>query len=464
LKKPRKQAAAFTNQASDATRLIEKLQVFIQQHCQQAPSAKPFLLLAFSGGLDSTVLLHLLVSLQKILPVKLHAMHVHHGLSEHADAWLQFCQAQCATLDVPLHVTHVQVDRQHPLGIEAAARTLRYQALMDFADNGVTPDFIVTAHHQQDQAETLLLQLFRGAGVKGLASMASVDSSRRLLRPLLDVSQQALKDYALTHQLSWCDDDSNTNTDYERNFLRHAVLPIIQTRHPAIHTALARAASHFAEAQQLLEEIAVLDAESLVKDNVLCLQGLAQLDQVRAKNLVRWWLANNQLKMPTTEHLTEMLTQLLHAKSDAQIHIVLQDYTLKRYQQQAYLWRNQPSVDFDLLWQGEPSLLLPNGGKLLFNQVLGVGLAVKHGVEKLRITNRKGGERFKPHAARPTRTLKHLLQEANIPPWQRENLPLIYWHDTLAYVPTIGVAHELVASQDELGVEVSWQESVSSRC
>lgn len=425
---------------------------------------RPQLLLGLSGGLDSCVLLHLLAASQQTSSFNLQAMHVHHGLSANADAWAEFCEQQCALLNVPLQIVHVNIDKNTKLGIEAAARQLRYEALFNYTLNvdntsDVQPDFIVTAHHQDDQAETILLQLFRGAGVKGLASMAAVDKPRRLLRPLLDVSRNVLQDYAVQHHIQWCDDESNTNTHYERNFVRHEVMPILETRYPAVKSVLARTASHLAEANDLLDILAAIDAEHLLLDNSLCLQGLSLIDLARAKNVLRWWFAKNHLAMPSAEYLNEIIYQLLNAKADANINIALQHLTLKRFQQRVYLLQEQSTQDFDLVWNGESELTLPNGGKLQFKQVTGAGLALKFGMTKLRITNRDGGERFKPNVLRPTRTLKHLLQEANIPPWQREYMPLIYWHDTLAFVPGIGIAHELQASESEQGIEIIWQDS-----
>jgi tRNA(Ile)-lysidine synthase len=468
--------------------LLHQLNTFLSNHLKldlnHHLNPGPQLLLGLSGGLDSCVLLHLLAASKQTLPFNLQAMHVHHGLSANADAWAEFCSEQCSLLNVPLQIVHVTVNKDTKLGIEAAARQLRYEALFNcsfkvenaLAENivEVQPDFIVTAHHQDDQAETLLLQLFRGAGVKGLASMAAIDKSRRLLRPLLDISRSQLQDYAEQHDIQWCDDESNNNTHYERNFVRHEVMPILETRYPAVKSVLARSASHLAEANDLLDALAAIDAEHLLSGDSLCLQGLAVLEVSRAKNVLRWWFAKNHLAMPSAEYLTEIINQLFNAKADANINIQLnsnnqfnsnnqaQHLTLKRFQQRAYLLQEQSAQVFDLVWNGEAELTLPNGGKLLFKQVIGAGLALKFGMAKLRITNRDGGERFKPNALRPTRTLKHLLQEANIPPWQREHLPLIYWHDTLAFVPGIGIAHELQATKDELGIEIIWQDEPHS--
>lgn len=441
--------------------LLLQLNQFLTHHLQTGRS-KPKLLLALSGGLDSSVLLHLLAEAQHKVPFELHAMHVHHGLSANADAWAEFCAKRCRQLKVPLQIAHVHVakniDYKNSMqGIEAEARQLRYQALFDYKFGTTLSDFVVTAHHQDDQAETLLLQLFRGAGVKGLSSMAAVDKTRRLLRPLLNMSRQMLYEYALKYDIEWCDDESNDNTQYERNFVRHELMPILESRFQGIKPVLARTASHMAEASELLEVLASQDAAQLLKNNSLCLQGLSQLATARAKNVLRWWFSQNQLAMPTADHLNEIVEQLLYAKKDTDLSIKLQHLTLKRYQQRAYLITDRPVVPFDMVWNGEEVLTLPDGNLLQFNQVKGRGLALKLGITRLRITNRGGGERFKPEALRPTRTLKHLLQAANMPPWQRLHLPLIYWEDTLAYVPGIGAADELRAKGNESGLEIVWQ-------
>jgi tRNA(Ile)-lysidine synthase len=450
-KSPRNSKKAIVNVAHP---LLSKLNNFLSSHLM--PNQR--LLLALSGGLDSCVLLHLLVASKKTNLFELYALHVHHGLSVNADSWADFCIQQCQLYNVPIQITRVKLNNDSKLGIEATARKLRYDALFNFKLNEITPDLIVTAHHQDDQAETLLLQLFRGAGVKGLSSMAVIDKPKRLIRPLLNVSRQDLHDYALQYNIKWCEDESNDNTQYERNFIRHDVMPVLAIRYPSVKSILARSASHLAEANDLLDALAKIDAESLLKNNSLCLQGLAALFLPRAKNLLRWWFSQNQLSMPNSEHLSEIILQLFNAKPNANINIQIQNLRLKRYQQRAYLHCERVSEPFDMVWNGEPYLNLPNGGQLHFKHITGSGLALKYGMTKLRITNRDGGERFKPDVLRPTRTLKHLLQEANIPPWQRDHFPLIYWHDTLAFVPNIGIAHELKASENEQGLEIVWHD------
>lgn len=425
------------------------------------------LLLAFSGGLDSCVLLHMLAQLQPKLGIKLKAMHVHHGLSPNADAWAKFCSDTCVELKVSMQIAHVNVLKNSGLGLEASARAARYAALLgDTADYMV--DYVVLAHHQDDQAETLLLQLLRGAGVKGLSAMAAADAKKRLLRPLLAVSRAELQAYATQYGLQWIEDESNQDTSLDRNFCRHQIFPLLEQRFPAAKKTLARSASHMAEAALLLDELAAMDAVSQTGqpslDTVsLPLQNLHKLSEARARNLLRWWLARNHQPMPSTVRLQEMLRQLQGAKADASIKLAVnsaEGVWLRRYQGFIYLEFDRGNQAIAMLWQGEPELRLPDNSRLIFTQQLGQGLAFERlSIYRLRISQRIGGEQFKPDLAKPTRTLKHLLQEAKIPPWQRQRLPLIYSDDTLAIVPGIGVACGLQARENELGLLVIWEQA-----
>lgn len=443
-------------------------EVFFTQGSVPASVAQPALTIAFSGGLDSCVLLHVLVQLRQSLDFQLTAHHVHHGLSIHADVWAVFCQTRCNQLNIPLIISTVHVDIDSSLGIESAARQVRYQALFS-----KSAGFICTAHHQDDQAETLLLQLARGAGVKGLAAMASSDIKRQLLRPLLSISRAELEKYAKQHQLSWVDDDSNLNQQFDRNFIRHSILPAFVQQYPAIKQNLARTAVHLAEASHLLDELAEQDAKACLKDdlviNALLLLPLTKLSQPRINNVLRWWLVRNRIRLPSTTQLQQITQQLFNAKSDAAIKIKvaresfshddnMPELTLRRYQYCAYLVTESiGSVLTNIVWENAPVVYLPDQSYLNFSQKLGAGLAIKHLNNKpLFIKSRVGGERFKPDLNRPSRSLKVVLQTANVPPWQREQLPLIYLADTLAIIPNIGVDAHLKAATDEIGLLVSW--------
>lgn len=404
------------------------------------------------------MLLHLLAEYQPSLGFELHAMHVHHGLSPNADDWAAFCKKTCAQLKVPLRVVHVEVSLDDGSGIEAAARQARYQALFD-----AKADYIVLAHHQDDQAETLLLQLFRGAGVKGLAAMAMIDQERRLLRPLIDVSREELFQYATARRLTWIEDESNLDRRYDRNYLRHELMPQIETRFKGAKKVLSRTAGHMAESAGLLDDLAGIDAScsGLAIREIrqrLPLDCLQKLSLARGRNLLRWWLSLNQLNMPNAARLEEMLNQLLSARADAVISVKISpDAHLRRYRNEVYVEYRCNSTPFSLLWSGQSQLDLPDGSRLTFEKKPGQGLACERlGIDKLRVASREGGERFKPDGQRPTRTLKHLLQEANIPPWERQNLPLIYLDDELALVPGIGVAASLQALPHEAGLVIEW--------
>lgn len=449
--------------------LITRVTANLTRVFQHQPQSSYHLLVAFSGGLDSSVLLHLLVTLQQQLrktpdapfQLKLSAMHVHHGLSSHADVWAQHCQQVCLQYAVPLQVVRVNVDKASGQGIEASARAARYKALKQ-----AQADFICLAHHQQDQAETLLLQLMRGAGPKGLAGMAALDLKQGLLRPLLDDSRQTLEAYAKAYGLSWVEDDSNADTRYDRNFMRHHVLPLLETQYNGVHKTLSRTAQHMAETSELLSELAEMDASDIavvgVQGNPLCLQveKLVALTQARAKNLLRWWIAQHTLTMPNAEILNQVLQQLISARKDASIDVQLSpQHSIKRYLGLAYIVQHVAPYKFeDRLWQGESVIQLNAQDSLMFETGLGQGIAQKHLISTpLRILERAGGERFRLAHNRPSQSLKHILQAHHIPPWLRERMPLIWLADMLVCIPNIGIDPSVAALPDELGVTIRWQ-------
>lgn len=266
---------------------------------------------ALSGGCDSVVLLHLLASLG--LGSRLSAVHVHHGLSHNADHWANFCGQLCRQLNVPLQVVKVLVDRQSGLGIEAAARAARYDA---FSQSAATTLFL--AHHQGDQAETLLFNLLRGAGVAGAAAIAEVrqHGSLRLLRPLLAQSRLVLEEYARANHLAWIEDESNDDTTLTRNFLRHSVLTVMNQRFPAAEQNLAQATRHFSEAAQLLDELASADWQRVGEGDALHLKRLRGLSVPRIKNLLRFRLRKLAWQAPSSARLDEFVRQLISAAPD----------------------------------------------------------------------------------------------------------------------------------------------------
>ena len=278
------------------------------------------LCVGLSGGCDSVVLLHTLSQLGSAHPVS--AVHVHHGLSPNADCWASFCRDYCVRLNIPLLIQDVDVELGQGDGLENAARRARYGVF-----SGVEADCLVLAQHRGDQAETVLFNLLRGAGVMGAAAMPQTRcfAGKPLLRPLLDVSRAEIEAYALSHQLEWIEDESNQDTSLSRNYLRHQIFPPLLERFPSAESSLAQAAANFSEAAGLLDELAEQDW-SLAKDGETArLIVLRQLSSPRLKNILRYRLRQLGWRMPSATRLDEYVRQLQTAGPDRHPELVLSD-------------------------------------------------------------------------------------------------------------------------------------------
>jgi tRNA(Ile)-lysidine synthase len=425
------------------------------------------LVLGLSGGLDSVVLLEVLRRLTGPLGFRLSCVHVNHGISPNARRWAAFCARRCKRHNIALALHQVDLGPYRAEGMEAAARRARYQV---YARQKA--DFIVLAQHLDDQAETLLLQLLRGAGVKGGAAMPLLreqDSGRKgkgarapaILRPMLAVSRRQIEMYAKANKLKWVEDESNADTRYDRNFLRHQVLPVIGKAFPGYRATLARAAGHLAEASLILDELAEADAKLAVAGTKLVLAELRRIGVARTKNLVRWLLLQQGGAAPEADRLEEGLRQLFQARDDAAVHVALGACELRRYAGCAYLLRSLAEVPAELRrdWDGKRVWPLPElGGTLRFVRAPGAGLdCALIGKRGLSASLRQGGEKLRLQPGGSTRSLKNLLQEARMPPWERERLPLIYCADTLVAVPGLGVASGWQAGAGNAGWTITWQ-------
>jgi tRNA(Ile)-lysidine synthase len=410
------------------------------------------LAVALSGGIDSMVLLDAATRLAARHPLALSAIHVQHGLSPNADRWADFCAAQCAARNVPLVTHRLRLARERGSSLEAQARAARYERLL-----GADVDVIALAHHADDQAETLLLQLLRGAGPHGLAAMPAFRAGRpALLRPLLGLARRTLAGCAAERGLAWIEDESNADRRHARNFIRLEVAPALAARFAGYPATLARAARNQAEAAALADELAVLDAGGAVDGAGLSRVGLAALSPARARNLLRWFLRERGLRPPSEALLAEMLRQLVAADEDARIRIVQDGAEIGIHRGRVVIHAPAAPV-FERVWRGEPEVVLP-GGVLAFERARGAGVAeAKLGDNQVTLRSRGGGERIRLAANRPTHAVKKLLQEARIPPWERQGLPLIWSGDELAAVPGIGVALAFQAAPDEPGWRVEWR-------
>ena len=415
------------------------------------------LCVGLSGGLDSVVLLHVLRGLRDAgdVPFVLAALHVHHGLSPNADAWARFCAELCQSWQVPLDVRPVQVPRTSGEGLEAAARRQRYAA---FATCGA--DWMALAQHRGDQAETMLLNVLRGAGVAGAAAMPELrpgaDGGPGRWRPLLGEPHVRLLAHARTHALSWIEDESNADTRLRRNFLRHEVLPSLTEHFPGGEAALARAARQFGEAEVLLGELARIDAASArTASGRVCVAGLHALSPARVRNLLRFIWREAGFRAPDQRWLEEALAQLMACRPDAETCLSTRDGELRVYRGELYCLPPQPPPPDVLPWAGE-SVLSWAGGQVRFMAQATGGIAPEAlASAPVRLCPRQGGERLQAVLGRPRRSVRNLLQEAGMPPWVRARLPCLWIGERLAWVGGIGVDASL---RSEFGLLPVWDD------
>ena len=432
---------------------------YLLQQLRKQPAAACYQV-AFSGGLDSHALLHALSQLRAELHADIGAVHVHHGLQQAADDWEAHCQRVCAELDVPYVSLGVDGSASRGESPEAAARSARYAALADWLPAG---DCLLTAQHQDDQAETLLLQLLRGSGVSGLAGMPVTTTlgAGRHLRPLLEVSREALREYAVTHTLSWIEDPSNTDTAFDRNYLRQQVLPLLRQRWPAVAASLSRSANHCADASHLLDDMAAQELQALVSgDHGLSLSGLAALSQSRQRNVVRHWIKQLFGKTPSTAVLARIFNDVVASRRDSEPCVRWGNFEMRRFRGELYLLPRtaQPNHSTPVDWKLAESLALPQaGGVLTAIPQTGCGIrtaAVSDG--QVHVAWRQGGERCRPAGRGHHHSLKNLFQEQGIPPWERPRIPLIYIEDRLAAVAGLWVCEPFQAGPAEPGFKINW--------
>lgn len=380
--------------------------------------------------MDSVVLLDALAR-EGGRPIR--AVHVHHGLSPNADRWAAFCERFCASRGIALSVERVKVARDSGLGLEAAAREARYRIYAGRAE-----PFVALAHHLDDQAETVLLQLLRGTGLKGVAGMPALrplpGTPVTLWRPLLAMPRALLLARARALDLEWVDDESNAATAQDRNYLRHEVAPLLDARFRGWREALARFARHAAEADQLLGS-----------DPFFAEKGSDPLRPLGRANALRQFLAAHGLAMPSAARLAEMVRQLYEARADARVRIEHDGVTLARHRGELLVHRLATGPgDWRIDWRGEKSVDLGQGrGEVHFRRARGAGIDAALAREgDWCFMPRAGGEKMRIAARGRTRTLKNLLQEHAIPAWRREQLPLLFRGEDLVWAPGVGIAAE----------------------
>lgn len=427
---------------------------------------------AYSGGVDSQVLLHCLAQIKEFLVAPVHAVHVNHGLSENATAWQEFTKLQAEQLGISYVGVEVVIEKKSQQSLEALARNARYQAL---TENSAENSVVLTAHHQDDQLETLLLALKRGSGIQGLSAMQDVRSfsdNRVIARPFLSISRQQIEDYAKLSKLTWVEDESNKNQDFDRNFLRQSVIPLLEQRWPQIKRTASRSAKHCQQAQVLIEQMAETDLKQcLTSTDSLSIDLLKELSEQRLINVLRFFIKINNKLAPSEKQIQEVIKTCFSAKEDKNPEVRVGDFYLRRFKNKLFIsdvygdissWQKQFSIAG--LLQVKVVELPDNLGCLYFsasqqtesnteNQFL---LTYVDEQADLKIMFKHDNPKCLPDFRQQRRDLKKVLQELQIPTWQRKRLPLVFINEQLAAVLPLFIDKDFTANTNKKCLSITW--------
>ena len=426
----------------------------------QFPSANHYLI-AYSGGLDSSVLLDLCAGFRERESVpSLTAVHVNHGLHEAAGEWASHCVEVCRSLHIPCQVLQVDAAPKPGESPEEAARHARYETLSRVVQER---EILLTAQHRDDQAETILLQLFRGAGLAGLSGMGAMAPFGKglLVRPFLDSSRRSLHDYAVTHRLRWIEDASNEEIAYDRNFLRHEVMPLLKKRWPGIAKTVPRSARHCAEAQLLLTRLArdLCASTKHPQRNTLLISKLLSHDEATRRLIIREWIRVQGKRRPSAAVMQRIVTEAVSAEADKSPRVCWQEGEIKRFRNEIYCLSRMepfdPHAEYD--WDRQCRLMLPGNGWLESYQRTGHGIAAGlWNSGRITVRFRSGGERCRLHGRRGHHMLKKLFQEDAVPPWVRKRMPLVYVDDELAAVGDLWLCEPFQGRCSEPCIGLRW--------
>lgn len=420
---------------------LNAFETWIQTH-----SADITYWVALSGGLDSSVLLHQLVQFRDRYQLTLKAFHVNHQISANAAMWATHCASLCDQYKVPLVSTNIVVAGK---SLEAEARLKRYEVFKAHLKEG---DVLLTAHHEEDQAETLFLQMIRGAGLKGLSAMPFSKPFGKgfQLRPFLSLSRSDLEHYARLHSLAWVQDESNDNIHFSRNYLRHTIMPLLKKRWPSVSKTFSRVSENCALAQQQLDESMqiLLEKTKGSKPHTLSVSALRGYASLTRYHVIRAWLMELGLALPSKIKLQELDRMMLEAGTDKNPHLVYGDVEVRRFQDDLYAMNELPKPTEDIfLFDPKTPYRIPGVGILKAEEVVGEG--IKAAIFSVRF--RQGGEKIRLQGRTHHHDLKKLFQVWGVPPWERNRIPLLYVEDCLVGVPGYAVSAEFAADATEKG-------------
>jgi tRNA(Ile)-lysidine synthase len=417
------------------------------------------IIIAYSGGIDSSALLHLLFLIKEDLKQSLEAIHINHGLHEKSDDWEKFCKEECARFNVPFKAISIHENLPKNESVECWARNKRYLLISKEMNKD---DLLLTAHHMDDQVETFFLQILRGAGPRGLASMPVIKriASGYHVRPFLNIQQCELEQYAKANDLLWQDDESNSDIRYDRNYLRHKVLVYLEKAWPSFRKSILRVISHQKESMSLLSEIASEDmSKVLCKDFInLDIKILNKLSLPRQKNLIFYWLNRLNLEKPGSRHMNQIIKTLINTTSEKSPCVNWRNTEVRKYRNYLYASKKikQHDRNEEIFWNTNLPLEI-HGEKLIAKKTLGKGVLMSctEGA-KITIRYRNGGEKIYSNSLSNSKTVKQLFQEHGVLPWFRDRVPLVYINEELAVVPGFCVGKKFSASENEKSLDIYW--------
>ena len=415
--------------------------------------------IAYSGGVDSHVLLHL-AALNDELKENITAVYVHHGLQVEADAWADHCQSIALGLGLKFKCLKVNIEKTSGHSLEELARDARYQAITALVDSD---DVVLFAQHREDQMETVLLQLFRGAGVQGLSGMPlTIPFGKGLLcRPFLDVSKRLIDDYAIENQLSWVEDPSNKSNDFDRNFLRNQIVPKLKQKWPSLDKTVTRSARHCVQVQHLSEDVAKQLFSQICdkSDHSLNIAQLLELDIYKQSLVIRQWFKVKQLRMPSEKIFQGIINEVVNAKESANPEIRGRGYSIKRYRNKIFCLTsdNRNKQYCEQLWKlNSRELELKDGSKLVLSESIEGIPRLLWETAEVRVRFRQGAEKIRLPGREGRHTLKKLYQEKAIPPWQRSSIPLVYLDNDLVAVAGLWISADFFSQKKEPCYQVNW--------
>lgn len=435
-----------------------------ESEIEDSVPSKPKLLLAFSGGCDSTLLVALCHQLAKKIPLTLNALYVHHGLSKNADYWGEFCEQTCRNFGIPFFLKRVHVDRSKG-GVEAGARQARYEAIFQLARE-VEADAVLTAHHRDDQLETFLIQWVRGTGIEGLIGMPRVKTSGPIpvIRPFLDFTRTEIEELAVSMQLHWIEDESNADTTYLRNAIRHKILPELDKIRPGWKAAAARSIDNLTEDAQILERVVKTELQKVTENGDINQELFNQLEIAERHRILRTFLQNKGFSTLQKSRLNELVRQiesatsvssLIYSQGKKELRIYKGKVLVREVQE---LSPEEADQEVELRWNEEKAIKVPKfNGTLLFvasNKGIPVSELKK---SPLFLSKRRGGQHLKLSEKRPAKPLKQLFQQANIPDFEREKFPLVWRNGKLIFVAGLGMdVRSLQTADSEPCYRLEW--------